>query len=214
MEESAKNQAQNQVQNQNQDRAQKDKDLITGKDIETGSKLLGLALIFAIVLFLALNYFNWVSLSLVYPKIFGFLPHRPIVEKEIKLTITPPPKIVDASQGLESCSVKKEGNPLVEDVRSLPDGTIIGVIRGNIDNISFNMGKKSGAISLISISQGQSHTFKRIEDEEGLVYDATLQKEIKLSGLKRGMTVQISFNCFPDQDDLFKITRIAVIGKM
>lgn len=52
------------------------------EDVESaGLGILTAAVIFLVILF-SLNYFNILSLSALSPKLFGFLPHRPIAEKQ------------------------------------------------------------------------------------------------------------------------------------
>jgi len=125
----------------------------------------------------------------------------------IAIEITP-----SVAPSLESCSIKKEGNPLVEDVKKADEKTIIGTFRGNITKVTVHL-DNTASIDLYSIRGGQGHTF-RVKEEKGLVYDAVNLKDLTLTDLKKGNTVTMSFNCFPAQRDLFRITRISVTGRM
>lgn len=188
-----------------------------------GGVLLGVGT-FLLMLFV-LNYFNIVSLSLVFPNQLGWLPHRAspklgeggpasqnFTQRDVPpgTSPTPTPPLVS---NLETCDVKKEGNPLVNDVKTI-EGSIIGSFRGNINAFEYNLQDQSASLELISPRGDQKHTFNLIEEEK-LVYDAIELKDLALSDLKRGQTVAISFNCFPDQpkDKQFRITRVAITGK-
>lgn len=113
---------------------------------------------------------------------------------------------------LETCDVKKEGNPLVSDVTKLPDGTIVGNFAGNINKTeSFLDGRLS--FEVIAPKGDQTYTFT-VREEEGLVFDLKEGKDLKLTDLAPGNTVTMSFNCFPEKNNQFKITRITVTGKL
>lgn len=116
-----------------------------------------------------------------------------------------------SDKDLETCAVKMEGNPLVADVRSLPNGTIVGNYRGTINKIETTDG--GAAIEVVSPRGDQTHTFA-VKEEDGLVYDAMTRTDLTLAGLEAGNSVVISFNCLPDKNNLFKLTRIAVVGRL
>lgn len=206
--------------------------LLEKVEFGVGGILLGVGT-FLLMLFV-LNYFNIVSLSQVFPNQLDWLPHRPAAQGVPSGTLptsqgealqsqsasptpiqsgpTPTPPLV---ANLETCNVTKEGNPLVVDVQTLPNGTIVGDFRGNINKTTFNSQRTEASIELISQKGEQTHTFN-LKDEEGLVYDVTLGKDLKLSDLSAGQTVTMSFNCFKDQsqEKQFKITRISITGKL
>lgn len=113
---------------------------------------------------------------------------------------------------LETCDLKKEGNPLVSDVTKLPDGTIVGNFVGNINKTeSFVDGRLS--LEVVAPRGDQTYTFT-VREEEGLVFDLKEGKDLSLSDLAPGNTITMSFNCFPEKNNQFKITRITVTGKL
>ena len=180
------------------------------EEVKFGSLGLFSGIVIVIALFFILNYFNILSLSKVFPRIFGFLPHEPFAQKIINYS---PAKLEKPSANtLESCSVKKEGNPLITDLRT-EGNSIIGTYRGIINKITFNNpAKTSASIELVSLKGDQTHLFK-VDDENGLVYDYTQGKDASLGNLKKGMSIAMTFNCFPQKDNLFKYSRIVVISK-
>lgn len=133
------------------------------------------------------------------------------VQQQKKPTTTPTNQ-TDTTADLENCQVSKPGNPLVDNLTKLSDGTVVGTFRGNINNVS--IASKSAKIELVSPKADQIHTFT-VKQERGLVFDAVNLKELALTDLKRGQTLVISFNCFPKNspDKQFKITRIAITSK-
>ncbi|MBI4078781.1 MAG: hypothetical protein HY429_00565 [Candidatus Levybacteria bacterium] len=178
--------------------------------------LLGLS--FFAIMFIILNYFGILSLSRLYPNLLGWLPQqsRSLYSTRQETATIPTPNVSfqpTSIPSLESCSIKEEGNPLVQDVQILKDGTIFGTFRGNIQTYTLNQSSSSATMEVISPRGDQTHTFT-IKEEPGLVYDAIAQKDLTLSNLRRGLTVVISFNCFPNKGNLFRLTRIAVTGKL
>lgn len=228
---------------ENQKEEPKKNPLLEGIEFGVGGALIGITT-FLLMLFV-LNYFNIVSLSLVFPKYFAFLPHRaspnppaggeggqPLQgvtlnnpEQSRRASPTPTPSPTPSftyASGLESCSVKKEGNPLVDYLTTVKTGTlsatpqtiIVGTFRGNINKFTYDAGEKTATLELIAPKGDQQHTFN-LKEESGLVHDATTITNLTLADLKVGQTVVISFNCYPDQpkEKQFKITRVAVTGK-
>lgn len=106
------------------------------------------------------------------------------------------------------CKVIKEGNALVVAVTTIPnENTIVGALLGNINQITGS--DTDYKIDLLSPTASQRYIFD-IKDESGLVRDSNTNKEIKLSDLKRGQTLLVSYNCTPNPiKDQFKITDIA-----
>lgn len=131
--------------------------------------------------------------------------------KPLRPPVTPLPEVT--RDNLESCSVKKEGNPLVNDVKALPDGTIVGNFRGNINKVELTDDRKFTSLEVVSPRGDQNHTF-RVREEDGLVYDVTSGKNLKLTDLAPGQTVFMSFDCFPQKSGQFKITRISITGRL
>jgi hypothetical protein len=113
---------------------------------------------------------------------------------------------------LQNCEVTKDGNPIVEHVQKIQD-FIVGSYRGNINEYSYSPSNNTASLLLISPKGDQTQLFS-LKGEKGLVFDAITMKEISLADLKRGQTVSISFNCFPKENNEFKITRINLTGKI
>ena len=169
-----------------------------------------------------MSYFKWLAIitgisALIVISAFGIKYLRS--QKNIKtptqsLSQTTPSLTPKPVANLESCDFKKEDNPLVNDLKTLTISNkkvIVGTFRGNINSYALNSDKVSAKIDLISPKGEQSHTFS-IKDEKGLVYDAVSQKDLTVADLKPGLTVEISFNCFPENNNIFKLTRINITG--
>ena len=142
---------------------------------------------------------------------------KPVVPVQ-SIVQTTPSRIPTPLQGnLESCDVKKEGNPLLEtDPKTLNvngEKVIVGTFKGNVNQINLDKIDKtatvSASIELVSPTGDQVYTFK-VKEEKGLVYDAVNLKDLTLTGLKKGQTVVLSFNCFTRFNNLFRITIVAV----
>lgn len=167
---------------------------------------IAIALILVVVAIFLLSYFKILSI----PQL-SFLPQKSYTNQPSSIPqSTLPPKV---ETNLESCSVTKEGNPLVSEVKKLPDGTIIGTFLGNINKVDFSSDKLTASIEVISPQGDQTHIFK-LKDEKGLIYDGLKLKDLSLSDLAEGQTVIISFNCFPDKDNLFKIAQVKITGRL
>jgi|SRR3989338_1103934 len=109
-----------------------------------------------------------------------------------------PSKIED---NLESCNVKKIGNPLL-----LSPGNYKGIIQ----SINLNSNNNSTDIKLTSANGVQTHTFS-IKTENGLVvFNPKTKEDLLLTDLKTGQNVTLTANCGQNQDNLFKIITIAI----
>lgn len=118
-----------------------------------------------------------------------------------------------ARVNLESCSLKAEGNPLVDgEIVRIKEGgrdDLVGAFRGNVNNVELT---DTGAlVELLSPKADQKYTFL-ITGEKNLIINNATQKEMQLSELKPGMTLLMSFNCYKKQNNKFKIVRILVMG--
>ncbi len=84
------------------------------------------AAVFLVVVFVGLNYFNIVSLSTLYPKQLGFLPHQGTTRSQQEPTkvlkkATPPPDIpLPVRKGFLPCPVKLSPCPPGKAVRAKP----------------------------------------------------------------------------------------------
>lgn len=108
------------------------------------------------------------------------------------------PKIDD---GLESCSVKKEGNSLVQSP---------GIYKGIIQTINFNANNTEADIQLISAVGKQTHTFT-VKAEKGLaVFNFKTNKDLLLTNLKIGQNITLTSSCATNPSEEFKITQVAV----
>lgn len=110
----------------------------------------------------------------------------------------------------EKCTITKEDNPLVDYLTKLEDGAVVGTLGGNLQEV--NIDGDSAKIVLVSPRAEQMHQFT-LKEEKGLVYDSVTNKDAALKDLKAGQNVTMSFNCFPQKNNLFKITRVDIRGK-
>lgn len=113
---------------------------------------------------------------------------------------------------ITSCTdIKLAGNALFNRVMPLGD-MVFATMRGNINQFSLSSGLTSSAsIQLISPKAEQVYNFS-VKEENGLVYDGIHLKDLHLSDLKRGQTVEISINCFPKDHNRIRIARITTLS--
>lgn len=131
-----------------------------------------------------------------------------------KLATLPSPSTqVVTRVDLESCDLKAEGNPLVYgEIIRIKEGQrddLVGAFRGNVNQVELT--KQGALLELLSPQADQKYTFS-ITSEKNLIMNNATQKEMQLSELKPGMTLVMSFNCFKNQNNKFKIVRILVMG--
>lgn len=146
----------------------------------------------------------------------AYLYTRYIEYSSLSKLFAPPDSSTSSSQArvdLESCSLKAEGNPLVDgEIVRIKEGgrdDLVGAFRGNVNNVELT---DSGAlVELLSPRADQKYTFS-ITAEKNLIINNGTQKEMQLSELKPGMTLLMSFNCYKNQNNKFKIVRILVMG--
>lgn len=146
--------------------------------------------------------------ALTYLYKYGFIDPTSFPGYSLLYNYVPAPNLSD----LESCDVKKEGNPLVEDYQKFTANgrrVIIGTYRGNINQINTDPFR----FQLISPKADQVYNFTTLKDEKGLIFDDTTQKELKLADLELGNSIVMSFNCFPGSKSVFKITKIEITAK-
>ena len=151
-----------------------------------------------------------------------FLTSKTLEKKKVqslpsptKTTQAPSIKTDNLDDQISSCKITKEGNSLVDDVQTINTGkasVLVGTFRANVNKITPDSTNSSPLIELISPRGDQTHSF-RVTEEKGLVYDSINLKDLTLKDLKPGKTVTVSFNCFPDRGNLFKISRISVLSK-
>jgi hypothetical protein len=141
------------------------------------------------------------------------------LKKTIQITpITPTPKPTNQNNKeltFQGCDIKKEGNPLVSNIWNLK-GNVVGTLRGNINKIGSTKATETASPSaaLEVISPKGDQTYLAIAPiEKGMFYDAVKMKEINFKDLHLGQTVVVSFNCFPTQNNLFKIAQVAITSK-
>lgn len=171
-----------------------------------------------------MNYLKWViiiiaSSAVIIALAFGIKYFKTSKQNTPFPTPSSPPPTsfptpIPGSLNLESCDIKKEGNPLLTaapEKLSLGSSEVIaGTFRGNINKIIVVTVEPSQtyALELISPQGDQIHTFI-LQEEKGLVYDSVNLKDLTLKDITLGQTVVISFNCFLE-DKRFKITRVAI----
>ena len=116
--------------------------------------------------------------------IFGYRKYVP----------SPLPAKRPVSHELDTCTVTKEGNPLVESLTTQA-GTIKGVYKGKITDLSFDKILNSYLIKLTSLDNSQSYKFM-VPRQEGIDF-------------KPNQTLQLSFTC-DRKSDGFKITKVLI----
>ncbi|KKQ65530.1 MAG: hypothetical protein US86_C0010G0001 [Candidatus Daviesbacteria bacterium GW2011_GWA2_38_24] len=159
---------------------------------------------------------SFAILTILIPVVLFFVSKNFSLKKPATVTPSPTSRALSLEEQINNCSITKEGNPLVNDVQVFKTGekeAMVGTFRANINKVYPDSTKLSPSIELVSPRGDQTHTF-RVTEEKGLVYDAVNQKDLKLTDLKPGLTVAASFNCFPDQNNLFKITQISVTSEI
>lgn len=181
--------------------------------------IVGVALGFgaAVILAIMLNYFGVVDLKQLSPELFGWMPTRKVQVVKPKTGQEPTPTSqasFEPQEKLDTCSVRKEGNALVKDVRTLQikgKPVVVGVFRGNINSV---VGVEAGRVKIEVISpKGEQSYTLTVLNQPGVVYDAVNQKDLSTEDLKAGQTVEVSFNCFKDGNkEEFKIARVAITG--
>ncbi len=128
---------------------------------------------------------------------------------------TPTPRASDKPKSqmltFQGCDIKKEGNPLVDGVYPGKD-LIYGTFYGNIDKV--NKESSSSATLLLLSPKGDQSYSLNVKDEPNLVFDATTLKNVSFSTLKPGLTVSVTFNCYPQKNNLLKIASIAIRGDL
>lgn len=139
-----------------------------------------------------------------------------LLVKQGNLTIrTPVPQNqgLPLADSLDTCAIKKEGNPLVSDVTTIPGKKfIVGTFLGNIDKVDYNTQTQTAEIKLMSPKGDQDHTFT-VKAEKGLITDAKTRGELQLSDLARGQTATLSFNCDLEKESKNRIVNILISNK-
>lgn len=169
---------------------------ITTLIVESSNKWLKISLALILVIILALtglNYFGIIDLS----KYLPFLPKRS------------QPQTVELIHpfSLDSCLIKKEGNPLVLEISANDFGSI-GKIQGVVDKISTEPIREATIISLSSLDKKQQYNFSLFE-QPNLIVDLSTNKVASLSALKQNQTLTLSFSC-SKESNLFKFTRVTI----
>ncbi len=156
-------------------------------------KVLLAILVLLVVALLGLNYFRVIDLKISY------LP-----QKSTPATSQTP--LLPFS--LDTCLVKKEGNPLVESISAQPTGTM-GVITGKVENVVAEPVRGSSIISLVSLDGVQKYDFNILPYPGLAVIDQTNKKDTTLANIQTGQKVSLYFEC-SSSDNLFKFTRVSV----
>ena len=119
--------------------------------------------------------------------------------QNIKLTPSSSPSSSQTviSHALDTCSVTKVGNPLVESVSNQND-KVEGVYKGKITSLTPDPVLKSTLITLTSLDNQQSYKFM-------------IRNEIK-SDLKINQILSLSFIC-DKKSSGFKITKVSIFDK-
>lgn len=106
---------------------------------------------------------------------------------------------------LESCAVRKEGNPLVQNVTVIDD-VVVGQFEGMVTSMIPSSG--SATITIASFTGNQLHTLtipKTIP-----VYDVKATAPLPFDSIQTGKTVLVTFNCFEKKQNKYEFTSIGV----
>ncbi len=107
---------------------------------------------------------------------------------------------------LDTCDVKKEGNPLV--LNALPSGDgLSGQIQGKVEAVTKEPVRGSYIISLISLDGKQKYDFN-ILDQKNLVVN-NKQKSASMSGIKKDNQLLLFFQC-SKESGLFKFNQVMI----
>ena len=100
-------------------------------------------------------------------------------------------KLKADSRILDTCSLTKEGNPLVESLSDNPQ-TVTGIFKGRLTDLKLDPVLEAHLIQLTSLDNKQSYKFM-VQNQRGLVF--TPDGESSSSALKNDQTLQVSFMC-------------------
>lgn len=168
---------------------------ITSLVVEASNRWLKISLALILVLIIALttlNYLGIIDLS----KYLPFLPKKAnLATEELVMPFT-----------LDTCDIKKEGNPLV--LNALPSGDgLSGQIQGLVKEVVKEPIRGSYIITLASLDDKQSYDFN-ILDQEDLVVDIK-QKPSSMSGIKKDNQLLLFFQC-SKESNLFKFNQVMI----
>lgn len=111
------------------------------------------------------------------------------------------------SHDLTSCSVTREGNPLVESLSANNESIQVN-FKGKITGLEIDPVIKSHIIKLTSLDDSQTYKFN-IRDQKGLYFDS--KGEASGSALKTDQTLLISFTC-DKKSNGFKFTKVLILS--
>ena len=178
-----------------------------------------LAIVFLLGSFLILNYFNVVQIYRVVP-VLSFLPHQKLQLQPSSTTragksnsSTPTPTIViPLIASVDNCMADKNSNPIIHDLGpyTLPNKQTgkIGTFLGTVNKYTYSSASKTASFELDS-TKGDQHQNFTFTEKAGLVNYGGTNKQAKLSDLKTGTSVTISFTCIPSNAQL-QVTNIAI----
>ncbi|MBI2597466.1 hypothetical protein HYW41_04880 [Candidatus Daviesbacteria bacterium] len=109
------------------------------------------------------------------------------------------------SHKLDTCSVTKEGNPLVETLTA-KDEAVQGTFKGKVVDLKYDRVLSAYAIKLASLDNKQSYIFTTVE-QKGLI--STTKGEASGSALKTDQVLQVSFSC-DTKSNGFRYTKVLI----
>jgi hypothetical protein len=176
--------------------------------------VLGLVVIFSILG--VLNYFSILNISGSIP-LLSFLPHESISTTQSQnttqnyspISIAPTQKAYDpqSSADLQSCKARQQGNPLMQSVNTV-NNIIVGQYEGKISGLNLSANKASASLLLVSLDGRQHEQFT--VPSTATIYTLKPPGLSLLTHLQNNQKVVITFNCFTDQNNLFKITQVGI----
>lgn len=140
---------------------------------------------------------------------YYFSRYNNTVNKPSITTVTPTP--TNTKLTIKDCNIKKEGNPLISNLWNIEKSNLVaGTLVGNIQKVTTS--NSSATLKIISPKGDQTYEFT-VPVEKGMFFSNTSQKEVSVTFLHSGQSALVSFSCFPKQNNLFKITQVAVAEK-
>lgn len=116
---------------------------------------------------------------------------------------------INQPTALDTCNVKKEGNPLVTSLAE-NNNIISGTFTGRITAVAQSGSRNSVIISLISEKGNQRYTFNILK-QPGLFYDSNKARSVEAQSLAAGQKIMITFNCLPKGGNLFKFVQVNIL---
>jgi len=110
----------------------------------------------------------------------------------------------------EKCPLGQDAKPMIKELFTDPTRQI-GSLRGTVNAFAYDITTKTATLQVISVDGSQLHTF-HVQQQDGLVFDNTTQKQKTLTDIAYGQAVELSFQCDANTNNVFTITQISLIN--